>query len=137
MLNDKKFKMISINNNMKNINEDYESKFGRLGFMIIDLFKRYKSIANIREIDAAEQIPTYRTIIKDNLHKDLHIMKDWLDKKYFSKDETPLGVYIHKKFYELEQKLSSEDSGEQKKSTLINTLSEICDSLPKLKYKMI
>lgn len=117
--------------------EDYENKFGRLGFMIRDLLIRYNNIITIEEMDAVNQIPTYRTIIKDNLHKEINMMKDWLDKKYFSKEKTPLGTYIHQKFNELEEKLNNGDSGEQKKHTLINTLSEICDSLPELRYKLV
>ncbi len=118
-------------------NEDYESKFGRLGFMIIDLLHRYNRMADIKEIDIVQQIPTYRTIIKDNIHKEIYMMKDWLDKKYFSKDNTPLGTYFHEKLTELEQKLGNEDRAEQKKNILSNILSDICYSLPDLQYKMI
>lgn len=134
---DKQFKGKVFNSHMSNKQIiDYEGKFSRIGFKIQDLFHRYNNMSTIKEINAAEQIPTFRTIIKDNLHKEIHQIKDWLDKRYFSKD-VPLGTYIHQKFNELEDKLGNGDDAEQKYTTLKNILSELYESLPEINYRLI
>lgn len=113
--------------------EIYEEKFEKIKFISRDLLDRYKKIIKRNNGNAADYLPTYRTVIKYFLHEQFNEIKSWVNKKYSFKNEIPLGTYIDNKMFLLEDILTNEYSDQKKQTKLKEILTNICDSFEMIK----